>query len=244
MPGENIEEAQVDFKGVLYCIPVPISGVVETIPVQTISIIHQLRHFVVENARTARRFISSTKPPYKIDELVIVEIDKHGENDFKLLSEPLARGIDIGLMSEAGCPGIADPGAELVGQAHRLDCAVVPLSGPSSILMSLMASGLVSQKFAFHGYLPRKRGSLIQELKRLERQSAKDRSIQVFIETPYRNNQMFEAILGATDGRTQLSIAVDISGQTEFIRTKTVSDWKNSERPDLHKRPAVFAIMA
>lgn len=229
--------------GRLYLIPVPLAGdALQTLSPQVITAIHGLRHFVVENARTARRFISTTNPPYRIDELEIVEIGKHDHGDPAELLAPLFGGLDMGMMSEAGCPGIADPGSELVRFAHEKRIKVIPLTGPSSILLALMASGLGGQQFSFHGYLAPKRDQLASDLRRLEGISAREHATQIFIETPYRNAQVMETALQVLGAETRFCVAVDLTSDTEWIRSMTIREWRQTEAPNLHKRPAVFCL--
>lgn len=231
--------------GTLYLIPIPLaSGALHTLSPETIQVIHSLKYFVVENARTARRFIKATNPPYAIDSLQIAELDKHELQDTGVLLDPLLKGHPMGIMSEAGCPGIADPGNILVQYAHQHEIRVIPLTGPSSILLALMASGLEGQRFQFHGYLSPKAKQLRSDLKLLEANAYRDRTTQIFIETPYRNKQVLEVALQTLSDQTALCIAVDLTAPEEWIRTRSVAQWKTSQKPDLHKRPAVFCIGA
>lgn len=227
----------------LYCIPVPLSdGALHTLTPHAIAVLHGIRHFVVENARTARRFIRSTDPLHAIDTLVISEIGDSTVQEMHALLAPLRTGYDMGLMSEAGCPGIADPGAALVRAAHAEGITVVPLAGPSSILLAMMASGLGGQRFQFHGYLSHKKPQLTKDLMRLQTQAKRDQATQVFIETPYRNRQVIEAALTVLTPHTLLCIAADLTGPGEWIRTMTIGEWKAFSLPDLHKRPCVFCL--
>ena len=232
-------------KGKLFLIPVPIAdGQNDSIPIATVEVIHRLDYFIAEQARTARRFISSTKPPYALPDVEVVQMEKHDVNDIAGMLAPLATGRDIGLMSEAGCPGIADPGTEFVRWAHDHGFEVVPLSGPSSLVMALMSAGLGGQRFAFNGYLPRKKPELVRELKELERLSRSRDMVQLFIETPYRNRQMIEVAVATLADQTYFAVAADISGARQWIYSARVAQWKKSDLPDLHKRPAVFMIMS
>ena len=228
--------------GVLYLMPVPLATEgLDALSPRVITVIHQTRHFIVENARTARRFIKSTTPPYRIEELEVVELDKHARDLPMDLLDPLLQGKPVGVMSEAGCPGIADPGSLIVRAAHAQGIRVVPLVGPSSILLALMASGLDGQKFQFHGYLSPKKEQLLADLRRLEESAAKQ-GTQIFIETPYRNQQVFQAALQVLHPKTMLCVAIDLTAPNEWIRTHSISEWQKISAPDFHKRPAVFCI--
>ena len=230
--------------GRLFLIPVTIGeDILFTIPNYVIEQIHSLDTFIVERAKTARRFIKATEPPYAINELRIFELDKHEPaKGIEAFLEPALKGTDIGLMSEAGCPGVADPGALVIQKAHTLGIEVVPLVGPSSILLALMASGLNGQQFAFHGYLNVKKPGLIKDLKYLEKLALKDGQTQIFIEAPYRNQSILENALQVLQPETLFCVAADIQLPTQFILTTTIRNWQKREQPDLHKRPAVFLI--
>ncbi len=232
--------------GRLFLIPTPLAdneGV--DFPPGTIEAIHQLRHFIVEKAKTARRFVSKTNHPLEIRSLEFNEIPKHSQVDAYALLKSCRAGHDTGLMSEAGAPCVADPGAVIVRVAHELDIEVIPLVGPSALLLALMASGLNGQKFAFLGYLPANKSQLAGQLKKLEQRSARFRETLMFIETPYRNTQVVEQSLAILRSDTLLSIAVDLSApRSQWIKTKTIGQWKRSKLPDLYKRPAVFSILA
>ncbi len=226
-------------------IPIPIAdGNLDTILPSTIRVIHSLRFFVAENARTARRFISSTKPPYALPEVSVLELDKHNPSDPADLLMPLLSGNDIGVMSEAGCPGIADPGSRLALWAHRNDIDVVPLTGPSSIVLALMASGLNGQLFQFHGYLSPKRDGLKQDLRRLEIDSRKNNCTQIFIEAPYRNRLILEVAFEALQGTTLFCVASNLTASDEYVRTKRIEQWKKADAPDLHKKASIFLLHA
>jgi 16S rRNA (cytidine1402-2'-O)-methyltransferase len=231
--------------GNLYLIPTLLSdGQEDTLPPRLKVIISRLDYFLVENERTARRFVSSLDLGLVISDLIFRRIDKNSsDEEVSLALQEVIRGRDAGIMSEAGCPGIADPGSRLVALAHENDLSVIPLVGPSSIFLALMASGLNGQNFTFHGYLPidaRKRADAIRSI---EKQSMKDGSTHVFIETPYRNKQLAEAILSSCRSSTRLCIARDITGPQEWIRTAPVGKWKGKV-PELHKIPAVFLLSA
>lgn len=231
-------------KGKIYLIPLPLGeSALHTIPTYVVEIIHQTRVFVVERAKTARHFIKATNPPYPLSEIAVFEIDTNTQSiDFQPIEAVLRQGQNIGIMSEAGCPGIADPGAKIVAWAHARDYEVVPLVGPSSVLLSLMASGLNGQSFAFHGYLSAKRPELAKDLKRLEDLSRRFKQSQIFIETPYRNKQLIETALNTLQPTSKFCIAADITLPPQYIVTKTVADWRRSAIPDLHKRAAIFII--
>jgi 16S rRNA (cytidine1402-2'-O)-methyltransferase len=235
--------------GKLYLIPITLSNPGETTVVpedvlpQTIKrTIDFIDYYIVENEKTARKFIKSIHPEKKQPDLKISVLNKHTEiaehNDF---IQPLLRGENIGLMSESGCPGIADPGADIVKLAHEKGIQVVPLVGPSSILLALMASGMNGQSFAFNGYLPIDKNDKKQALKNFERLSQDKNQSQLFIETPYRNNKLMEDLLQILQPSTYLCVACDITLPTEFIKTKTVNQWKK-EKADLHNRPCIFII--
>lgn len=231
--------------GILYMIPIPISeGNLNTVLPASIELIHRLRYFVAENARTTRRFISSTKPPYALQEVSVLEMDKHKPVQPRELLFPLLEGNDIGVMSEAGCPGIADPGTQLVSWAHQNGIKVVPLVGPSSIVLALMSSGLNGQSFSFHGYLSPKRDGLKQDLKRLEMESRKNHSTQIFIEAPYRNRQILETALSTLNDTTLFSVASELTSDDEFIMTDLIKNWKSHELPELHKKASIFLLQA
>jgi len=232
-------------KGKLYLIPVPLgenADVSRVIPEYNKDIINSIDEYVVENEKTARRFLKQmglTKPLQDIKLLVLNEQTEI--QDIQYYLTPAEKGLNIGLMSEAGCPGVADPGAELVKLAHKKNIDVVPLVGPSSILMALMASGMNGQNFCFNGYLPKEQKDRIHKLKELERLALKNNQTQLFIETPYRNNHVIDDVLKNCNGETRFCIACDISLPTESIKTQTISDWKK-HKPDINKRPALFLI--
>lgn len=231
-------------KGKLYLIPCPIEETaIHTIPDYVVKIIHSLDLFLVEKAKTARHFIKRTNPPHSIQTLEILELNKHEQTgEIKEFIDLIKSGRNGGLISEAGCPGVADPGAQAVLEAHKAGIETIPLIGPSSILLALMASGMNGQQFTFNGYLSPKGPELAKDLKRLEIQSGKHNQTQIFIEAPYRNRNIIEQALKVLNNETLFCIAVDITASTEFIQTKSIKDWKNSEVPELHKRPALFLI--
>ncbi len=230
-------------KGKLYLIPTPIaSETTQLIGLEVRNTIKSLKHFLVEDIRTARRFISSLKLGVTIEELRFEQLDKHSKlSDLSKLMAPLQDGYDVGIMSEAGCPGVADPGAMAVNYAHSKGITVVPHVGPSSIILALMASGFNGQSFAFHGYLPIEKAARKKKIRTLESEMLKQDQTQIFMDTPYRNNQLLADLLLELRPGTLLSIASDITGKDEFIQTKSVGQWKKN-KPDLHKIPTIFSI--
>ena len=228
----------------LYLIPTPLGDKGSyVLPAYLIDVIHSLDVFIVEKVKTARRFIKSTNPPKAIDQLTFYELNKQTrEQEWQHFLKATELGKNIGLLSEAGCPAVADPGARIVALAHQKELEVVPLVGPSSVLLALMASGMSGQSFCFHGYLPRKNSNLVKYLKRLEKLSAQLQQTQIFIETPYRNKKLLEQTLKTLSPATRLCIAVDLSLDTQWIKTKSIQQWKQTKLPDLHKRPAVFLL--
>ncbi len=205
-------------------------------------VIPQLSVFMVENLRTARRFLKKVDKTINIDALAFCEIGKNANpTEVAVFFEKYAKQQDIGILSEAGCPGVADPGARIVAMAHKQNIKVIPLVGASSLLLSLMGSGFNGQSFVFHGYLPVQKGERVKILKRLEAEVRNKKQTQIFIETPFRNRQLLEAILETCHKNTQLCIACNLTGEDEFIATKTIQEWKK-QLPDLNKKPAVFLI--
>ena len=239
--------AQLNQLGTLYLIPVTLGddNITKVLPADVVSIAQQLDTFVVESEKSARHFLSTIKTVKPVRELSLNLLNEHTEDkDISALLAPLLAGKDIGLMSDAGCPGVADPGAKLVELAHQKGIRAVPFVGPSSILLSLMASGLNGQQFAFLGYLPVDKTLRNQKLKEIEKRSLTHKETQLFIETPYRNQHMLEAILSVCQPNTKLCVACDISLSTEMIVTKPIANWKKTPLPDLHKRPTVFLLLA
>lgn len=232
-------------QGSLILLPSPISdNGLESIPPEVVRAIHSLDHFIVERARTARRFISSTKTPKSIDSLSIEEMPE-GQFDEKEIEHsllPIFDGHDIGIMSEAGLPAIADPGQWYVRVAQKLGIRVIPLAGPSSLMMALMASGLEGQRFAFHGYLSAKKDELRGQLKELEKKADRDDATQIWIETPYRNHQIIEGAEKYLDQNRSFCIAAGIGEENALIMTKKISEWKKTGWPEIHKVPAVFLL--
>lgn len=231
-------------KGKIYLIPTPLGEeALQTIPPYVIEIVHRLDTFVVERSKTARHFIKATLPPYPLSSVTVFEIEDNTQViDFQELAKVLATGKSIGVMSEAGCPGVADPGAIVVEWAHRQGFEVMPLVGPSSILLALMGSGFNGQSFQFHGYLSAKRGEIGKDLKRLEDIARRTKQTQIFIETPYRNKALIETALANLQPNTKMCIAADLTTPPQYLVTKTIAEWKKTQIPDLHKRPAIFLI--
>lgn len=212
------------------------------LPSGNAEIVSSIRYFIVENIRTTRRFLKKINREINIDEITFFELNQHTKpEEISRFLQPLKAGNEMGIISEAGCPAIADPGADVVALAQTQNFNVVPLVGPSSILLSLMASGFNGQSFAFLGYLPVQQGERIKALKKMENRIYSEHQTQIFIETPYRNMKMLEDIIATCQPDTKLCIAADITLDTEFIKTKTVSAWKN-QFPDLNKRPTIFLI--
>ena len=233
--------------GTLYLIPVTLGddNISQVLPPFVVKIAQNLENFVVESEKSARHFLSTIKTVKPVRELTLNLLNEHTlDKDIAALLAPLLAGKDVGLMSDAGCPGIADPGAKLVELAHQKGIRVVPFVGPSSIVLSLMASGLNGQQFAFLGYLPVDKQARNLRLKEIEKRSQTHKETQIFIETPYRNQHMLEALLSTCNANTRLCIACHVSLQDEMIITKRISEWKQSLLPDLHKKPAVFLLLA
>jgi len=231
-------------KPALYLIPTLLGDtpVSEVIPPYNIEVASQLKYFIVENTRTARRFLKRCDPGIDINGLTFFELNKH-TNPSQIASflKPLAAGESMGVLSEAGCPAVADPGADVVAIAQREGYPVVPLVGPSSLLMALMGSGFNGQSFSFHGYLPIDPGERAKQLKRLEALAYSDDQTQLFIETPYRNQKLAEEILRQCKPKTRLCIAMNLSLPDAYLVTRTIKAWEG-KLPDMHKKPAVFLI--
>lgn len=211
---------------------------------QVQEVISHTKIFLVENPRSARRYISSLKLGVNLEEVHMEILDKGTPPELiKRLMQPVMNGADIGVISEAGCPGIADPGALAVAYAHQNGIQVVPISGPSSMFLALMGSGFTGQSFAFHGYLPIDKKDRATALRKLEAESLKEKRAQIFMETPFRNNQLLEDVLTVLAPQTKLCIAKNLTASDEFIKTKTVAEWKRTPI-DLHKIPTVFVLQA
>ena len=235
--------------GRLYLLPTLLGpDSADDLPPRSVAVARQVRHFLAENARSARAFLKSIGHPGPIAELSIVDIGHEPPADrFDDWLAPLATGHDVALVSEAGCPAVADPGAGLVARAHALGHRVVPLVGPSALLLALMAAGLNGQAFRFAGYLPRDEGALRAALQALERRSAAESETQLFIETPYRNVRVFDMVLAACAPGTQLAVATDLTLPDEAIAMRTLAEWRAlapAQRPRLERRPTVFALLA
>jgi 16S rRNA (cytidine1402-2'-O)-methyltransferase len=233
--------------GTLYLIPVTLGGdkLEGVLPAGVVNLARRLDTFVVENEKTARQFLSLVKTAKPVRELTLLTLNEHtASKDLPVLLAPLLDGHDVGLISEAGCPGIADPGADLVRLAHQKGIRVAPLVGPSSILLALMASGMNGQRFTFLGYLPAEKGGRIQKIREIEKCSQQNQETQIFIEAPYRNQHLLQDILETCHPETRLGIACNISLENELILSKRIADWKKSALPDLHKQPTVFLLLA
>ena len=231
-------------RGKLYLIPTTLgeNEPLEVMPYSVKTIVELLDHYVVENEKSARRFIKKITPKKVQSSLVMMKLDKYAnEIETQSYLDFCDQGVSVGLLSEAGVPAVADPGASIVKLAHEKGIQVVPLVGPSSILMALMASGLNGQNFAFNGYLPIDNSERKKEIKALEKLSIDKNQSQIFIETPYRNQKMFTDLKSVLSPGTLLCIAIDISLPNEYIKTFTIAHWKK-QSPDLHKRPAIFII--
>ena len=233
--------------GTLYLLPVPLGATPAeaVIPAPTLDTARQLQHFVVENAKTARAMLKLMQHPIPLRELDLQELNEHTPADaVSALLAPLRAGKDLGLMSEAGCPAVADPGSLLVALAHAEGIRVAPLVGPSSLLLALMASGLNGQNFAFHGYLPAREPERSQTLRHLEATSRKSGGVQLFIETPYRNAALFDSILACGHPASRLCIAMALTTTDEWICTRSLAQWKAAARPAFDKQPTVFLLQA
>ncbi len=231
-------------KGKLYLVPTTLGNnePLEVLPFSVKKIVEQTNHFIVENQKSARRFIKQLCPKKSQQDLILYSLDKYADQmEVQRYLDACDEGINIGLLSEAGVPAIADPGASVVALAHQKNIRVVPLVGPSSILLAMMASGLNGQNFAFNGYLPIDAKERQQAIKRLEKLSKEKNQSQIFIETPYRNNKMFQELLRILTPSTKLCVAVDITLETEFIKTLEVKNWKTQIK-DFHKKPMIFIV--
>lgn len=233
--------------GTLYLIPVPLGPTPpqESLPANVLAVVRPLTQFVVEQAKTARAFLKAAGTDTPLQELQLAELNEHTKAEaLDRLLAPLRNGQDVGLLSEAGCPAVADPGANLVALAQSENIRVVPLIGPSSLLLGLMASGLNGQRFAFQGYLPAKEAERTKALRDLESESRKRQQTQIFIETPYRNRQMFDSILQSCLPATRLAVATDLTLPSESVLTRTIQQWKKQTPPEIERRPTVFLLLA
>ena len=233
--------------GIIYMIPCPISderAVWDVLPKANLDVMNSLDYFIVENVRSARRFLSKAGVERPIAELEFVELNEHTTSpaDVERMLKPVLAGRSAGVISEAGVPAVADPGQLVVEACHRAGIRVVPLVGPSSIIMAVMASGLSGQSFAFNGYLPVKEPERTRAIKRLESRAVAEHQSQLFIEAPYRNVKLAEQILASCGAQTRLCIACDITSANEFIRTATIAEWRKMGLPEINKRPTIFII--
>lgn len=229
----------------LYLIPVTLgeTPIEQVLPSYNHEVIMGIRHFIVEEIRSARRFLRKTDREFPIDDCTFYEMGKHAdEKQFSTYLQPLREGKSVGVISEAGCPAVADPGADIVSIAQREGLRVVPLVGPNSMIMAVMSSGLGGQSFAFNGYLPVEPSDRAKRLKVLESRAWTEGQTQLFIETPFRNQKMFQSLLSTLRPQTRLCIAAGITTADEYIRTLRISEWKNTKLPDLSKVPAIFLI--
>lgn len=229
----------------LYLLPVTLgdTAIDKVLPAYNACIIREIKHFIVEDVRSARRFLKKVDREIDIDTLSFYPLNKHtSPEDISGYLNPLAEGHSMGVISEAGCPAVADPGADVVAIAQRRNLKVVPLVGPSSIILSVMASGFNGQSFAFHGYLPIEPNERSKRLKELEGRIYSEHQTQLFIETPYRNHKMLDDILKACRPQTKLCIAANITCEGEYIKTRTVKEWKGTALPDLSKIPCIFLL--
>lgn len=230
-------------QGFLYLIPVTLgdTDLEKVLPLQNKEIIQSIKFFIVENIRTARRFLKKTDSNINIDEITFFELNKHTDlNQISTYLEPVLKGENIGLMSEAGCPAIADPGSEIVAIAQEKKIRVVPLVGPSSILLSLMASGFNGQSFAFNGYLPINGNERIKKLKQIEHKIISEDQTQIFIETPYRNHKLVEDIIKSCSSSLKLCIAMNLTCDDEYVQTRKIKEW--NKMPSLDKKTCIFLI--
>lgn len=231
-------------KGRLYLIPAPLGDTRTNILLpDDLKIVHKLNMFIAERAKTARHYLKALQTPVPFKEMEIFELNKHTpRTEIKHFLDPVMQGHNMGLVSEAGCPGVADPGAEIVKMAHKKGIEVIPMIGPSSILLALMASGMSGQHFAFAAYLPVKNPEKKKRLQQLEQRSRKLGQTQIFMETPYRNKQMLEDAFKYLSPDTRFCIACNLSLSNQYIETKTIREWKAKPLPEIHKQPSIFLI--
>jgi 16S rRNA (cytidine1402-2'-O)-methyltransferase len=231
--------------GKIYMLPCPISegNPYDVLPEANRAVMASIDYFIVENVRTARRFLSAAKIGRPIEELEFAECNEHTTiMEIAPLLKPVLAGRDCGIISEAGLPGVADPGADVVAEAQRMGIEVIPLVGPSSILMALMSSGQNGQSFAFNGYLPIKPAERTRALKNFERRALQENQSQIFIEAPYRNEKLFADMLTVLQPSVRVTVAVDITSPTQQIRTRTVAEWRKAPQVDMHKKPTIFIL--
>ena len=231
--------------GILFLIPNTLgeNAPDEVIPQKVIETAKRLRHFIVEDVRTVRRYLRRIDRTFPIDDSQFFELNQHTDRSkIEPYLKSLLDGHDMGIISEAGCPAVADPGADIVALAHRKGIRVVPLVGPSSILLAQMASGFNGQSFAFVGYLPIEAAERQKRLRKLEHRAKEENQTQLFIETPYRNMKLFDELTATLKGDTRLCIACDITLESEYIETRTIGEWKQKKPQDLNKRPTIFGI--
>ncbi|GAA0719267.1 SAM-dependent methyltransferase [Aquimarina litoralis] len=239
-----MESKPLDPKGKLYLIPTRLGDDVplEVLPISIKKVLEQVNHYIVENEKPARRFIKKVSPSKSQRSLIIHSVNKYTDaTEIPNYLAPCLNGESIGLLSDAGCPGIADPGAEVVRLAHEKGIQVTPLVGPSSIFLAMMSSGMNGQNFCFNGYLPIDKADRKSTIKSLEKNSLEKNQAQIFIETPYRNDKMLADLTAILNPNTRLCIASDITLTTEYIRTKTIEEWRK-EQIELHKKPTIFII--
>lgn len=231
--------------GILFLIPNTLGDNApdEVMPQKVMETAKRLRHFIVEDVRTVRRYLRRIDHTFPIDDSQFFELNQHTDRSkIEPYLKPLLEGNDMGIISEAGCPAVADPGADIVALAHRKGIRVVPLVGPSSILLAQMASGFNGQSFAFVGYLPIEAAERQKRLRKLEHRAKEENQTQLFIETPYRNMKLFDELTATLRGDTRLCIACDITLESEYIETRTIGEWKQKKPQDLNKRPTIFGI--
>ena len=246
----NVHEVMIIFRkkpmaGVLYLNPNTLGNpdTTRTIPAAIPELTRTIKIYIVENLRNARRFLKSLDRSIDIDQLLFYELNEHtAHEEIPDFLQEVVNGADAAVLSEAGLPGVADPGALVVALAHQKGIQVVPMTGPSSILLSLMASGLNGQAFTFHGYLPVKNPERIKKIKEIDQRIKRTQEAQIFIEAPYRNDGLFADLIESCNPLTKLCVAADITMDTEYIRTKSIAEWKKGKRPLLHKRPVIFLL--